>query len=66
MVTNEKPGYHFWLSIQVFGCPYMEHDKQQWLWLGFTVVQLHQYFGCPATFLVVPGARTNKISNAAA
>ncbi len=70
-----QPGYNFWLSVQVFDCPYLKQGKQQWL----ARVEFHSWgmeiygcpsdnhisiFGCPVTFLVVPGARTTKISNA--
>ncbi len=42
---------NFWLSVQVFGCPYLEYRiyvQRLVLATDFMVVQgqLHQYFGC--------------------
>ncbi len=69
-----QPDLNFWLSVQVFGCPYLEQGIRQ-LVAG---VKFHSWgikiYGCPldncssifspATFLVVPDERTTEISNA--
>ncbi len=67
-LSHGQPGYNFWLSAQVFGCPYLEYMYKGDLWqqiYGCSSDNCISIFGCPATFLVVPGARTTKISNAA-
>ncbi len=28
MAQPGQPGYNYWLSVQVFGCPYLEQGKQ--------------------------------------
>ncbi len=72
MVVHGQPGFNFWLSVQGFGCPYLEQGKwgqvSQWRHgkiYGCPSDNHINIFGCPVTFLVVPGARTTKISNAA-
>ena len=47
-LSHGQSGYNFWLSVQVFGCPYSEYTYKGEFWL--------QIYGCPA--------RTSKISNA--
>ena len=70
-LSHGQPGYNFRLSVQVFGCPYLEHIpfilyKSNFWWQinGCPSDNWISIFGCPATFLVVPGARTTEISNA--
>ena len=68
-LSHGQPSCNFWLSVHVFGCPYLEQGKwgrisqlehENW-WLS--VGQHISIFGCPVTYLAVSGARTNKISN---
>ncbi len=62
-----QPGYNIWLSVQVFGCPYLKYMYKGDFWLqiyGCPSDNCISKFGCPVTFLVVPGARTTEISNA--
>ncbi len=70
-MSNGQPGYCLRLSVQVFGCPYLEHINMLlhkidfWLQInGCPSDNCISIFGCPATFLVVLGARTTEISNA--
>ena len=70
-LSHGQPGYNLWLSVQVFGCPYLEHGSgrvefHSWgmKFYGCSSDNRISIFGCPATFLVVPGARTTKFSNA--
>ena len=59
-----QPGYSFWLSVK-----YLEYIKTQckgefWPQIyGCPLDNCISIFGCPATFLVLPGARTTKILN---
>ncbi len=70
-LSHGHPGYNFWLSVPVFGCPYLEQGKwvvEFYSWGmksdGCPLDNHISIFGCPPTFLFVPGARTTKISNA--
>ncbi len=66
-LSHRQPGYNFWMSVQVFGCLYLEQGKwgqvsqlgHENLWLSHISI-----FGCLATCLVVPGAWTTKTLNA--
>ncbi len=71
-LSHGQPGCNFWLSVQVFGCPYtlnkiygVEFHSWGMKIYGCPSDNHISIFGCPATFLVVPGARTTKFSNAA-
>ena len=72
-LSSGQPGYSFWLPVQLFGCPFCRiyhiglrvYKDSFWLQIyGCLLDNCIIIFGCPATFLVVPGARTTKISNA--
>ena len=54
--------HNFLLSVQVFGCSYLEYTYKGEFWLKF-INSIDSILGCPATFLVVPGAQTTKILN---
>ena len=67
-LSHGQPGYNIWLSVQVFGCPYMVALEFHSLGVkiyGCPSDNCISFFACPANCLVVPGARTTKISNAA-
>ena len=66
-LSDGQPGYNFWLSVQVFGCPYMVALEFHTLGVkmyGCPSDNCIRFFSCPATCLVVPGTRTTEISNA--
>ncbi len=66
-LSHGQPGYNFWLSVHVFGCAYLEYMYKGDFWLqiyGCPLDNCIGLYGCPVTFLVVPGARTTKILNA--
>ncbi len=56
----------FGCPSKFFGCPYLEYMYKGDFWLqiyGCLSDNCISIFSCPTTFLVVPGARTTKISN---
>ena len=68
-LSNGQSGYNFLLSVQVFGCPYLEYYKHVQRWVLVTDLWMPSdncisIFWLSSNFLVVPGAQTTKISNA--
>ncbi len=56
-LSHGQPGYNFWLSLQVFGCPYFKFTRTK-VSFGNRLTVVHKttavsIFGCLTTFLVV-------------
>ncbi len=67
-----QPYYNLWLSVQISGCPYLEYTLTKvsfgYRLIGFMVVRrttASVFSVVRRLFLVVSGARTTKLSNAA-
>ena len=68
-VVPQQPGYNFWLSVQVFSCPYLDYinmQVQRWVLATDLLLsigqlgQLHQYFELSSDFFGCLGRTDNQ------